>query len=282
MVHLSYGMNSQKLPLIHYFKQEEDVNGRVWEVNKALKTPVAHNVLLGYEVLFAEYWRVKFDMYYQYLQNIAVDSLNPTISYMHYGAAYNTNSVLRPSHMITMGSQHKIGGDISLEKYFALGYYGVVGVSYVNVLNKTTSVETQFTAPEFGAAFTSKLAIGKEFMIGPIRRNKLRLDFRFIYCHDQYTIPIDTLATQSQEELVYAYHLGFSEQMPDYWRLDLGISFDFHPKKNNKIQHHLALEILNLANTQNIAYRYYDKANQEIRNYMQLPVYFDLLYRLRF
>jgi len=278
---LSYGMHSQKLPAHLLHTWEEGLGGLDWQLNKNLKTPQSHQVLLAYQWNFAKRWRVKLDFYYQYTRNLAVDSLNPVLSNFHYGSRYDNYYSLQAPQLRTIGQQHKIGGDFSIEKYFGDGYYGIAAFSFVNAETIVNDETTGFTAPNFGAAISPKIILGKEFKIGPIRRNRMTIDLKFVYANDRYIIPVDTLASLDKKRTVYNYSAGFSEQLPHYWRFDLGVTFLFQPK-SEEIKHRLSFEILNVFNTKNIWGTAYDRYSNSIQYQYQLPLYFDVMYRVHF
>ena len=108
------------------------------------------------------------------------------------------------------------------------------------------------------------------------------MELKFVYAYDQYSIPIDSTASLALQRTIYDYDQGFSQRIPDYWRLDLRVAITFRPRKNDEIFHYLGIELLNIANTKNVAGYYFDRMTQDIQTRYQLPIYLELLYRARF
>ena len=132
-IEFGYGMHSQKLPTtMLYHLVDTDNNGSSWQANIDIKTSTAHLIHLAYQWNFAERWRFKAGVYYQYKDQIVLDSLHPMINYTHYGSQYYNHELLNSRRLINRGNWHKIGGDLMLEKYFGDGYYGMIALSLVN------------------------------------------------------------------------------------------------------------------------------------------------------
>jgi hypothetical protein len=64
-----YGMHSQMQALDVYFVQSFDSLGNVQQLNKNLDFTRSQQLVLGYEFLPAKEWRIKTEVYFQYLNN---------------------------------------------------------------------------------------------------------------------------------------------------------------------------------------------------------------------
>jgi hypothetical protein len=95
----------------------------------------------------------------------------------------------------------------------------------------------------------------------------------------QRTTPIDTLFSASAGTTVYDVQRPLSETLATYYRIDLR----FYRKMERKGHTGMwSLDLLNVTNAQNEAYRYYDQRKGEVVTKYQLGLIPNLSYRVEF
>lgn len=276
-LNLAFGMHSQQLPLQLYHSQNIADNSYV--VNKNLGQTKALHYMLGYHWLMADNWRLKIEAYYEDFYNIAIDSTSGSFSLLNYGNDLSDFYPINLANLQSTGTGQNIGGELTLEKFFSEGYYGLLAVSYQQSTYEGFDNIERPTA--FGNGLGTQLVAGKEFKIGKEKLNRISLDLKVAYANGRHTLPIDTLSSILLQQSIYDNSNGFSENLPDYFRIDFKIGFLFNSKKAN-LNHRLYFDFLNVLNWRNVAGRYFDKFLNTIRARTQLPLYIDILYQIRF
>lgn len=102
---------------------------------------------------------------------------------------------------------------------------------------------------------------------------------KIIYAGGFRTTPIDVAASQQAGTGVYLEELAFSEQNPNYFRADIGISFKRNRPKTTSTW---SLDIQNVTNRKNIFSEYYDPAKQDVIVVYQAPLIPVLNYKIEF
>ncbi len=78
---------------------------------------------------------------------------------------------------------------------------------------------------------------------------------------------------------VYDHINAFPIKFQDYFRLDAGVYFKKHRKNYTRT---VLINIQNLTNRKNIAYQYYNREKNEVRNRYQLGIIPSFNYRIEF
>lgn len=86
-------MHSQMQPLDVYFYRSIKADGTYDQSNKNLDFTRSHHFVLGYDVLPIKDWRIKTEVYYQYLWNIPVSEKASSFSMLNAGASFSPNEV---------------------------------------------------------------------------------------------------------------------------------------------------------------------------------------------
>ncbi|MCP4443648.1 MAG: TonB-dependent receptor [Aureispira sp.] len=274
---LAFGMHSQQLPLQVYHNQDPTTN--LYAVNANVGQVKGLHYMFGYNWLIADNWRLKLEGYYEDFYNVAIDSASPSFSLLNYGNEFSDFYPVNLNNLESKGKGRNYGGELTIEKFFSEGYYGLLAVSYQQATYLGADNIERPTA--FGNGLTAQLVAGKEFKIGREKLNRISLDMKVAYSNGRHTLPIDTLSSILFQQSVYDNSNGFSEKLPDYFRVDFKIGFLFNSKKA-KLNHRLYFDFLNVLNWRNIAGRYFDKFLNTIRTRTQLPLYVDILYQIRF
>ncbi|MGZ4099882.1 MAG: TonB-dependent receptor, partial [Bacteroidia bacterium] len=118
-ISLGGGMHSQLQPVYIYFASET-VNGVRTETNKNLDFTRAAHAVLAYDNSFAQNFRLKTELYYQYIYNAPVKNYPSYFSALNLGADFNSPNV---TNLVSKGTGSNYGLEITLEKFYSQGYY---------------------------------------------------------------------------------------------------------------------------------------------------------------
>lgn len=270
-----YGLHSKMQPLELYLHQYTDEWGRSMQYNTDLRFTQAHHFVAGYNFMMNDNWRFRVEAYHQQFFQVPIDSTDEHFSMLNYGSI---NVLPHYDGLYNGGKGMKQGVELTLEKFFSKGYYLIATAS---------RLRTTFTAHEsvqresiFGDGYIFHLLGGREIKMGPRELNRLTFDFKLAFNDGEQVIPIDSLASHNAQRSVYVQGEDF-QRLPDYLRVDLKVGFILNDERR-KIAHQFFVDVLNVFNRQNAISRYFDRSTQQIENRYGLPIYLDLLYRVRF
>ena len=123
---LGYGLHNQMQPLPVFFFEEEVRPGVFERTNKDLDFIRSHHFVLGYDVRFGTDWRLKAETYYQDIDQAAVEQEPSSFSLLNAGADFVFPQV---GSLVNNGVGANYGFELTLEKFFSKGYYGLLTAS---------------------------------------------------------------------------------------------------------------------------------------------------------
>jgi hypothetical protein len=132
----------------------------------------------------------------------------------------------------------------------------------------------------FDSQYASSVTAGKEWAWNKRGKNRtFGVNLKTVAVGGQKETPIDLEASRAAGKAVYRDELAFSTQLPDYFRVDIGLRL----KRNYKqLTTTLALDIQNVSNRQNIGGRFYNSDTQKVETWYQAPLLPVLAYRIDF
>jgi len=237
------GLHSRVEAVSIYLAEQTLPDGTITNPNKDLKMTKAAHVVLGYNWNFANDFMLKTELYYQYLYEVPVVPGDTT----HIKSVLNFSSGFTNENLVNDGTGRNYGVELTLEKFFSNNWYMLTTASFF---------ESKYTMPDglerntfFNSNYIFNVVGGKEFRIGKEKQNIIGANLRTIWRGGYRTVPVDLAASQEMHEEVRRYDLAFESKVPDYFRVDLGVSF----RKNKPgWAWVLSLDIQNLTNRANI------------------------------
>lgn len=272
-INFGAGMHSKIEPVSIYLAEKQLDDGTVILPNKDLGITKAAHFVLGYNVNFSRNFRLKAEMYYQYLYNVPVNPGDTTniFSALNFGSGF-TNEKL-----INDGTGRNYGVELTLEKFFSENWY---------LLATASIFDSKYTMPDgierntrFNSKYIYNLVGGKEFEVGKNKQNIFGVNIRTIWRGGYRTIPIDMETSFAQNKEIRFYDRAYETKAPDYFRIDLGINYRKNKPTWSWI---LSLDIQNVTNQANVWDEYYNLEKKEMeRGYMvgMIPV---INYRIEF
>lgn len=273
---LGYGWHSkiQTFPIAFLIQKQPD--GTYNKSNMDLGPTRSHHLVLSYEVYLAKFWALRSNLYAQYNTDVAVQTTPNSLSLANYGALADYP---RLTNWQSTGYAFSCGAEVSLEKFFSHGYYGLLSGSYQRAFYQGSDLVWRNSA--FDVQYVATTVMGKEFKIGKKKRNLIYFDLRFnIHGGLPYT-PIDLEASQLAGREILKLDEAYSERVGVYKRLDARVGIRLNHRKKG-ISHHIYVEVINVANFNNdLLVRYHPERQSVVRS-KQFGLVPNLFYQIRF
>ena len=264
-LNFGYGLHSQiQSRDIYYYSG--DLYSGISVNNTKLKSTRSHQVVLGHDFLFAESFRIKTEIYYQYLYNAAASCSFPQWSALNQGANYY---YMLPDTVTNNGKGQNMGIEITFEKFFSKNYYILTTVSLFN--SKYKGSDNLWRSTVFNTHYVINLLGGYELKVG--KKSFFNFSVRGIWSGGNPYIPINLNASITEGKEVLDWENAFSVKNPDYLRFDVRISYKLALKK---VTLEFAVDLQNILNRQNIFGNYYNPSTESIGQIKQIgftPMY---------
>ncbi len=272
----NYGMHSQMQPIPVYFFQKDLGAGIIDKSNRDLDFTKAHHFVLGYEKRFIKDWRLKAEVYYQYLFNVPVTDTASGFSMLNAGADFGFPE---KTGLKNTGTGNNYGVELTIEKFLNNGLYILSSTSIFSSKYKGSDGIERNTSFNYG--YATNLLAGKEWKIGKSKKNAFTFDIKMTSLGGKYATPVDIAASMASNTEKLDETRYNSEKLKGYFRLDTKFGFRINSSKR-KLSHTFYLDLQNVTNNENIFLRRYNPQKQTIGNVNQIGFFPDILYRLQF
>lgn len=274
---LGAGLHSQMQPTDVYFYRSQDSLGNYLQTNKDLGFTKSLHTVAGYECLPWKDWRIKTEIYYQYLFDVPVTETPSSYSMLNTGAGFTPNE---EDYLANRGTGENYGFELTVERFFAKGFYLLTtGSIYESNYIGSDGVKHN-TA--FNGKFVYNFLVGKEFKIGAEKRNTFSCDLKFTHAGGRYFTPIDLAASQIyQRQVLMGDAYAYTERNPDFLRLDFKLGFSFNGKKR-KLSQSFYFDIQNVTNNKNVFAQRYNPNTNSINTAYQIGFFPNFVYKLQF
>ena len=270
-----YGLHSQMQPINVYFLQSQNTDGSYSYNNKDLDFTKSHHFVLGYDLQPFHDWRLKTEVYYQSLYNVPVNTFSSSYSMLNTGASFKTDL---EDNLINSGTGTNYGAELTIEKFFSDGYYGLFTSSVYSSKYKGSDGIERNTA--FNGKYVFNILGGKEWKVGSEKQNKLSTDLKYTYAGGRAYAPIDLAASNAtgHEQLSTDAYSAF---YPNYFRLDLKASYTLN-SRTKKLSQSFSLDFQNVTNHKNVFSQNYDDRSKSINTTYQLGFFPNFVYKIQF
>jgi CarboxypepD_reg-like domain/TonB-dependent Receptor Plug Domain len=270
-----YGLHAQMQPINVYFLQSQNADGTYSYKNEDLDFTKSHHLVLGYDWNPLKDWRLKAEVYYQSLYDVPVNTFSSSYSMLNTGASFKTDL---EDQLTNGGTGRNYGAELTIEKFFSNGYYGLFTSSMYSSKYKGSDGVERNTA--FNGKYVYNVLAGKEWKIGRDKQNKISLDFKFTNAGGRAYTPIDLTASNAtgREVLSTDAYSGFYE---DYFRMDIKANYTINSRKR-KLSQTISLDIQNVTDHQNVFSQNYNAERQSINTTYQLGLFPNVVYKVQF
>ncbi len=271
-VHVGGGMHSQLQPHYVYFRKTELKDGTYIETNNDIGFTKSNQLVAGYDFNITKDFRVKFETYYQALNNIPVSPNETWYSMVNEGSNFGGGGV---DSLLNEGTGTNYGVELTIEKFFTKNYYFLLtSTLYESKYKGYDKIERNSA---FNGNYVFNALFGYEFNIG--KNSTLAFNIKGVYAGGKRIIPILLDESIIAHKEIRDYDNVFKERYDDYTKIDLRISYKLNWKK---ISQEWALDLQNVSNNQNIFQQTYNVPEQKIKTDYQTGIYPMFLYRIRF
>ncbi len=274
---LGYGLHSQMQTVDVYFYRGTNADGTFDESNRNLDFTRSHHAVIGYDLLPAQNWRIKSEVYYQYIFDAPVTETASSFSLLNSGSSFN---LLNRGDLVNKGTGTNYGVELTVEKFFSKGFYGLLTGSLYESKYIASNGKEYNTA--YNGRYVYNLLIGKEFKVGKAKRNVFSMDLKTTQAGGRYYTPIDLAASQAKkEEVLQGDDYAYSKRISDYFRLDFKVGMTFNSKKQ-KLSQSIIFDIQNITNNKNIFAERYNSVTNNINTAYQIGFFPNFVYKLQF
>ncbi len=276
-INLGYGIHNQNASLPILLEKEEVMAGDFEETNLNLSPTRNQHFVAGLDSKLGNSWTAKMEVYYQYIDNVPVDPFESSFSLLNEGADFGFAE--DKEGLINEGTGSNVGLELTVEKFFSQGYYGLLtGSLYDSKYVGSDGVERN-TA--FNNGYVLNVLAGKEFKFGRQDRLAFTLDTKLTTAGGRYATPVDLDASRVAQREVLLMDEAFSERFDPYFRWDVKLGMKINSLKRN-ISHHFYFDIQNVTNNTYLFARRYNALTNEVNDVFQLGFFPDFMYRIQF
>ena len=271
------GVHSQMQPTDVYFYRTKLPDNSYVQSNKNLDFTRSIHYVLGYDFFPAKDWRFKSEIYYQHLYNIPVSNIDSSFSMLNVGASFTPNE---QGYLVNKGTGENYGIELTIEKFFSKGYYGLVTGSLYQSTYKGTDLKVHNTA--FNGQYVANLLVGKEFLLGKEKKNRFTIDVKITTAGGRYYTPIDLAASQTAGiQVNQRGDVAFTERNPAFYRLDIKFGFVKNSTKH-KLAQSIFFDIQNVTNHKNVFAQRYNPVKNTINTAYQIGFFPNFVYKVQF
>lgn len=272
-----YGLHSQLQPINVYFLQTQNADGSYTYNNKDLGFTKSHHLVLGYDLNPFKDWRVKAEVYYQHIFNVPVNNFSSSYSMLNTGASFKSDL---EDHLTNTGTGRNYGAELTLEKFFSDGYYGLLTSSLYR--SKYTASDGVERNTAFNGNYVVNILGGKEWKVGGEKRNKISTDLKFTTAGGRAYTPIDLAASQAAgQEVTKGDAYAYSSNYDPYFRFDVKVGYTKN-SATRKIAQSFSLDLQNVTAHKNIFSQSYNNGSKSINTTYQLGFFPNFIYKFQF
>ncbi len=272
----AYGNHAQQQPLPIYLLERVDNEGKIDRTNRELDFTKANHFIFGYEKRFSGGWRLKSELYHQYLYDVPVERESSGFSVLNEGADFSFSN---RAGLLNRGSGTNTGIEFTLEKFLSKGWYLLAtGSIFDSKYKGSDGIERNST---FNYQQVGNLLGGKEWAVGKSKKNALTLDIRAAFMGGRYQTPVDLDASLAAGKEILDESQFNAERLEGYFRLDTKFGFRINSKKK-KFSQTFYLDLQNVTNRENIFLQRFNAQRGTIGNVYQLGFFPDIMWKVQF
>jgi hypothetical protein len=266
------GLHSQLQPITAYFNREEGANGEIIANNQQLDFNKSAHFVLSHDIQLGKNMRLKSELYYQHLYNVAVDKDSTSFSILNVGADF---TIPNNANLVNNGTGTNYGLEVTLERFLDKGFYFLTTISLFDSKYKGSDGIERNTA--FNSNYVVNALAGKEWKIG--KNNAITLDFKTTYTGGRRFSAILLDESIALREEVRDEKNAFSDQYAAYFRTDIKIGFRMN---SAKVAQAFYFDVRNVTNHDNIFMETFNARNNRISTVYQTGFFPIFLYQVWF
>lgn len=252
---LGTGMHSRVEPISTYLGRVLIDSLNFTQPNRNLSLTKAVHVVGGYDWSFYENFRLKAEMYFQYLYDVPVANDSGSIL-----SSLNLSSGYTDKTFINQGVGRNYGMELTVEKFLSKNYFFLFTASVFN--SEYSMGDDVWRNTRFNGNYMFNWLGGYEFKFGKKKVHSISLNTRLIWRGGNRYIPIDLAASQLQGRQVEITDQAYTQKLPDFFRWDASVLFKFN---FNKWAFGITVDVQNVLNRKNVGGYFFDPYINDIR-----------------
>lgn len=221
---------------------------------------------------------LKMEGFYQ--NNSSTTFTNPSLAFANNinlnDRTQFRNSILAYSNINAQGAKARnYGLELSYQKYLDNGFFALVNTTLYK--SEFEAGDGNFYESKYSGNYILNLTLGKEWTTK--KNNILGANARVVWMGGFRDYEINVSESKLLRTTIFDYSQPLLDRNPDYFRPDIRVYYRKNKGKKNIMW---SLDIQNLANYQNVAFKYYDSFLDEVKTKYQLGMIPMLNYRIEF
>lgn len=253
-MNMGVGLHSRLEPLSIYNYRVRITPQKREVANDKLKATRAAHITFGLSGSLTHSLKATAEVYHQHLYKVPIAEGNVS-KYSILNAAYGLPDV----KLVNSGKGRNTGIEFSLEKEFFRNSYFLASASLFDSRYKAPDGRTYNTY--FNNRRIFMFTAGREFKTGRDGRNILGFNIRALNRGGFRYTPVNTELSLSRRRVVYDVLRTYGKQLPDYSRIDLGVSYRLNSKQSSWT---FLVEVQNLTDKHNVIRRRFSYSQGKI------------------
>ncbi len=271
-----YAWNHQMQPWEVYLNVSNESATAGQMLDKDLKFIQSQHTFLAYEWRIGAAWQIKLEGFYQRLYGVPTYTRNPNLLLTNHSPNQNLWELTGYENN---GKGWHYGGEVTLQKYFSKGYYGIFSATYFEA--RYEAKDGSWVSKEGNHQANSNLMIGKEFNIGKNKTNRFFVEANYLYRRgDRYT-PIDLQASIAENRRVLDWSSAYQQRYPSTHQVDVRVGFTINAKKK-LLAHRFFVELHNALHRKTVYEMGYNPLLQRIESYRYQGMVPSITYKVNF
>jgi hypothetical protein len=266
------GMHSQLQPLEVYFYKSTGVGGEAELTNKNLGFLKSVHSVLSYDRSFSRLFRIKAELYGQYLYDAAIEQVASSFSLLNSGAGFNFPD---KTNLVNRGNGYNYGIEFTAERFLHKGFYFLTTLSVFE--SKYRGSDNVWRNTAFNTNVAANLLGGKTFKLGKL--SSLGVDTKITWAGGQRYTPFDVNASAAAGYVVYKENEAYSMQENDYLRWDLKFSYTRNGKRTTQKWY---IDLQNFTNRENVFVRVLNPQTGQVTTINQIGFFPNINYAITF
>lgn len=196
----------------------------------------------------------RIEGYIQKLYNVPiVDRLNSTYSIL------NSSQGLPEAELKNKGYGKNNGIEMTLEKLFMKNYYFLTTLSFFK--SEYLAGDNIWHPTYYNNRFLFNFLGGKEIPVGNRKQNSIGINAKVLFRGGYRYTPVDIKKLIAQKRIVTIPSMAYESSLPNFFRVDAGLSFRQNNLKNSWVA---MIDIQNITNRENVFRKRFYYANNEV------------------
>lgn len=269
---MGIGLHSQVQQLEVYFFQSKNAQGQTEQTNFNLDMVKSWHGVLGYDFNLSKYFRVKTEVYGQWIDDAAVEKNRSSFSMLNSGADFGLPD---KTNLVNNGKGYNYGFELTLERFLHNGLYYLFTTSLFQSKYKGSDDVWRNTA--FNTNYVVNALGGKEFKLN--EKTTFGIDTKITVTGGQRYTPFDVAASQRAGYVIYKENLAYSEQQNAYIRWDLKFSYTRNLKK---VTQKWYIDLQNFTGRENVYIRTLNPKTGAVSQINQIGFFPNINYQITF